>query len=67
MTKYLFETNANGREWKRLRMIEEAVGAETTLSWNAPVSTSVGAVLRLELGPDRSWDGWQRGLGHRGS
>jgi SAM-dependent methyltransferase len=29
MAKYLFETNANDREWKRLRMIEEAVDAET--------------------------------------
>jgi ubiquinone/menaquinone biosynthesis C-methylase UbiE len=29
MTKYLFETNRTDREWKRLRMIEQAVDAET--------------------------------------
>ena len=29
MTKYIFETNAIDREWKRLRLIEQAIDAET--------------------------------------
>ena len=29
MTKYIFETNATDREWKRLRLIEQAIDAET--------------------------------------